>query len=76
MTRKPSTRKIERTEDELRYFERQLREAVNSCVKVSDYIAGMNLSRDQAEASSQMLKIGTSLASMHTVLAEKLEKMR
>lgn len=76
MTRKPSTRKIERTEDELRYFERQLREAVNACVKVSDYIAGMNLSMGQAEASSQRLKIGTSLASMHTVLAEKLEKMR
>ena len=36
----------------------------------------MNLSRGQAEASSQMLNIGTSLASMHTVLAEKLEKMR
>lgn len=76
MTRKPSTRKIERTEDELRYFERQLRDGVNACIKVSDYIAGMNLSRGQAEASSQRLKIGTSLACMHTVLAEKLEKMR
>lgn len=76
MTRKPSTRKIERTEDELRCYERQLREAVNACIKVSDYIEGMNLTRGQAEASSQRLKIGTSLACMHAVIAEKLEKMR
>ena len=76
MTRKPLTREIERTEDELRYYERQLREAVNACVKISDYIAGMNPNRGQTEASIQMLKIGTSLASMHTLIAEKLEKMR
>lgn len=76
MARKPSTREIERTEDELRFYERQLREAVNACVKVSDYIAGMNLTRGQAEASSQRLKVGTSLASMHALIREKLEKMR
>jgi len=36
----------------------------------------MNPNRGQTEASIQMLKIGTSLASMHTLIAEKLEKMR
>ncbi len=71
-----ANRQIQMSEDEIRYFERELRDSVNACVDVQSVLSGLPDGGAKMVAQARRIKAGTMLMAMHTIREDKLKKCK